>query len=110
MRNFKIEKVHESYFIVTADSARFGENEIVFEGISLEECSRFICENAEGTVWVDKVNAGWGNHAKTAPARETLEKLARLGYAPTLHHTTNTNHLLIYYRRPNVKTEYYVVF
>lgn len=59
--NFKIQTC-ENGFLVRSDSARFGNNEIVYQGISYEECLGYIGErvdNIEPTYYVIKDLASW---------------------------------------------------
>jgi hypothetical protein len=47
MKEIRIKKVRENYFVVIASSERFGADEIMFEGISLEECTEWIKANTK---------------------------------------------------------------
>lgn len=45
MENIKIKHDMRNYWYVVADTKRFGKQEILFEGISAEECLRYIRKN-----------------------------------------------------------------
>lgn len=45
MKNIKIERVRKGYWIVKADTERFGIQEIMFEGIRREECRDYVRNN-----------------------------------------------------------------
>ena len=47
MKDIRIKKIRENYYIVTATTERFGKDEIMFEGISLEECLEWIRANTK---------------------------------------------------------------
>lgn len=47
MKNIRIKQIRNNYFQVLADTERFGQNEILFEGISYDECASFIRENTK---------------------------------------------------------------
>ena len=42
MNNIRIEVKSENYIVVIADTARFGWNEIMFEGNTFEQCFEYI--------------------------------------------------------------------
>lgn len=42
MTNFRIEALRDDYMVVKADSERFGEQEIVFEGNTFNQCFDYI--------------------------------------------------------------------
>ena len=42
MKNIKIIRVRKGYWIVKADTKRFGKQEILFEGIRRPECRAFV--------------------------------------------------------------------
>lgn len=42
MKNITIERTNNNTYVVYADTERFGKHEIMFEGISEEECKAFI--------------------------------------------------------------------
>lgn len=46
MKNVTLEKVSKTYYLVRATTDRFGENEIMFEGISIDDCLNYITRNA----------------------------------------------------------------
>ena len=47
MKNIRIYNPRKNYFTVVADTDEFGANEVVFEGISLEECIAYIKANTK---------------------------------------------------------------
>lgn len=42
MKNIRIEVMRDNYITVTADTKRFGENEVMFEGNTFEQCFEYI--------------------------------------------------------------------
>lgn len=42
MRNIEIEVLRENYIVVRADTERFGENEVMYEGNTFEQCFDYI--------------------------------------------------------------------
>lgn len=75
--NFKIQPV-ENGFLVRSDSERFGKNEIVFQGISYDECLQYIdsrVENIEPSYYVIKDLASWRNDVwEKAPEKSKVER------------------------------------
>ena len=62
MKNIKIERINNgsiTYYTVVADSARFGKNEIMYEG-TLAECKKYI--KAFGYRLMDCVNYNSFSH------------------------------------------------
>ena len=47
MRNIEIEVLRENYIVVRADTERFGENEVMFEGNTFEQCFDYIKRETE---------------------------------------------------------------
>lgn len=47
MKNIRINNPRKNYYTVVADTDEFGINEVVFEGISLEECIAYIKANTK---------------------------------------------------------------
>ena len=47
MKNIQIRKVRDNYYTVVADTERFGAQEIVFEGISFDECAAWVKANVK---------------------------------------------------------------
>lgn len=45
MENIIIEHTKNNYWIVKADTERFGKNEVLFEGINFNECLNYIWKN-----------------------------------------------------------------
>lgn len=52
-KNVRIEKIDTCNYLVFADSQRFGENEIVYQGISLKHCFEWIAKHAQKSVYVE---------------------------------------------------------
>jgi len=48
MTNIKINKVRDNYFTVVANTERFGDNEIMFEGTTERECELFLNKEKTG--------------------------------------------------------------
>lgn len=46
-KNFRIEEVEKTNYLVYSDSERFGENAITFQGISYNECLDYIIKNGD---------------------------------------------------------------
>ena len=58
MKNIKTKEIRKNYFVVVADTERFGEQEVMFEGISFEECAEWIKANTKEqkkTLWAVKI-------------------------------------------------------
>lgn len=47
MKNIRINNPRKNYYTVVADTDEFGINEVMFEGISLEECIAYIKANTK---------------------------------------------------------------
>ena len=47
MKDIKIKKNRGNYYVVYATTEQFGEQEIMFEGISFEECAEWIKANTK---------------------------------------------------------------
>ena len=77
--NFKIQPVKNG-FLVRSDSKRFGKNEIVFMGISYDECLQYIddrIDNIEPSYYVIKDLASWRNDVwEKAPEKSKVERFA----------------------------------
>lgn len=77
--NFKIQPT-ENGFLVRSDSERFGKNEIVFQGISYDECLQYIddrIDNIEPSYYVIKDLASWRNDVwEKAPEKSKIERFA----------------------------------
>lgn len=60
MKNIRIKQIRNNYYMVIADTERFGANQIVFEGISFEECANWIKTNVKAqkkVLWAVKVQS-----------------------------------------------------
>ena len=42
MENIKIKELRKNYYVVVADTKEFGEQQVIFEGISAGECLHYI--------------------------------------------------------------------
>ena len=42
MQNIRIEVLRDNYIVVKADTLRFGNNEIMFEGNTFDDCFEYI--------------------------------------------------------------------
>lgn len=72
--NFKIQVLDNSY-VVRSDSERFGNNEIVFQGISYAECLGYIAERVENiqcNYYVIKDLASWRSDLWAEPPERSL--------------------------------------
>lgn len=78
--NFKIQPVENGGFVVRSDSERFGNNEIVFQGISYDECLNYIAERTDNITphyYVIKDLASWRSDVweqGQAPERSAVER------------------------------------
>lgn len=78
--NFKIQPVDNGGFVVRSDSERFGNNEIVYEGISYDECLDYIAERTDNITphyYVIKDLASWRHDVweqGKAPERSAVER------------------------------------
>ena len=45
IRNTKIMSTYHNTYIVVGDTEKFGKDEILFEGVSIEECYKYLEEN-----------------------------------------------------------------
>lgn len=78
--NFKIQPVDNGGFVVRSDSERFGNNEIVFQGISYDECLGYIAERTDNITphyYVIKDLASWRHDVweqGNAPERSAVER------------------------------------
>lgn len=78
--NFKIQPVDNGGFVVRSDSERFGNNEIVFQGISYDECLGYIAERTDNITphyYVIKDLASWRHDVweqGKAPERSAVER------------------------------------
>lgn len=78
--NFKIQPVENGGFVVRSDSERFGNNEIVFQGISYDECLNYIAERTDNITphyYVIKDLASWRSDVweqGQAPERSVVER------------------------------------
>lgn len=61
MENIKIKHTRRNYWQVVADTERFGEQEILFEGIKFEECINFIEENQGNSPYTAEIQDAWNN-------------------------------------------------
>lgn len=59
MENIKIKHDRKNYWYVTADTKRFGKQEILFEGISLDECIGYIGKNQRNAAYTMEVMDAW---------------------------------------------------
>lgn len=60
MKNIKIKEIRQNYYVVVADTERFGAQEIVFEGISFEECAKWVkahVKEQKKALWAVKVES-----------------------------------------------------
>lgn len=61
MENIKIKHDRRNYWQVIADTERFGEQEILFEGIKFEECIKYIEENSGNSPYEAEIQDAWNN-------------------------------------------------
>lgn len=59
MENIKIKHERKNYWQVIADTERFGKQEILFEGIKLEECLEYIRKNQSCAAYEMEVVDAW---------------------------------------------------
>lgn len=59
MENIKIKHDKRNYWYVVADTKRFGEQEILFEGINAEECLNYIRKNQSKAVYTMEIMDAW---------------------------------------------------
>jgi len=58
MKNIIIKEIKSNYYVVLADTERFGKQEIMFEGMSFDECTEWIKANTKPqkkALWAIKV-------------------------------------------------------
>lgn len=78
--NFKIQSVDNGGFVVRSDSERFDNNEIVYQGISYDECLNYIAERTDNITphyYVIKDLASWRSDVweqGQAPERSAVER------------------------------------
>lgn len=78
--NFKIQPVDNGGFVVRSDSERFGNNEIVYQGVSYDECLGYIAERTDNITphyYVIKDLASWRHDVweqGKAPERSAVER------------------------------------
>ena len=59
MENIKIKHERRNYWYVMADTKRFGKQEILFEGINLDECLDYIRKNQSNAAYTMEVMDAW---------------------------------------------------
>ena len=88
MKDIRIKKIRENYYIVTATTERFGKDEIMFEGISLEECIEWIRANTKPqkkALWAVPVKGkATGNESwivvRSTDTRTAFNQVWRMGF------------------------------
>lgn len=77
--NFKIQQLSENNFLVRSDSRKYGKNEIVFQGITYNECLDYIDKNTENnplSYYVIKDLASWRSDVwqENIPEKSEVER------------------------------------
>lgn len=88
MKNIRIKEIRENYYVVVADTERFGEQEVLFEGISFEECAAWIKENTKAqkkALWAVKISFKNSNEyqwicVRSKDSKTAFNRVWNMGY------------------------------